>query len=743
MTEHAPSQPQPDGAIERLNPRQAFARAVAFQREGQPAEAEKLYRGILQLDPDHADALHNLGIVCIQQSRADEAVAPISRAVELNPEAANPHNDLGMALAMLRRFEEAAVHYRKALEIKPDFTGARSNLANALIALKCSDEAIAQLKAALATQPQSPELHSNLGNALTALGRYDEAVVAYRAALAIRADFAEAHNNLGTVFGALGWAGQAEAHYAQAIALKPDYVDALRNLGKSLLGRRRPQLALSHLSRALELKPDAESHNDLGNALALLERYREAIAQYEQALAKRAGYAAAHNNLGNALTTIGRHEEAVVHLRRALALAPDYPEALSNLGNALLSLHQLEEVVPLLERALTLRPGMAQAHNGLGSAMQALGRLDEARQAFEQAVALAPENAAYYHQLGAVKRYSPGDAYLVAMQALARDMEALPPSERVSLHFALGKAHADLGEHERAFRHYAEGNALHRAGLTYDETLTLTGFERLKRVFTADFIRARAGGGDPSGLPVFIVGMPRSGTTLVEQILASHPQVFGGGELRDLGRCVASIRRRDGARGFPEMVPHMDDAQLRAFGSAYVAAVRKAAPACRRITDKMPGNFYFAGLLRLALPNARIVHVRRDPVDTCLSLFMHLFVGELTWTDDLGEIGRYYAAYASLMEHWRAVLPPGAMLEVQYEDLVADLEPQARRLVAYCGLEWDERCLSFYDAERPVWTASLAQVRQPIYRGAIGRSRPYLPMLGPLIEALGVHAKAG
>jgi tetratricopeptide (TPR) repeat protein len=740
MTDHVQPQPQPARAIEKLNPRQAFARAVVLQREGQPAEAEKLYQGILQLDPNHADALHNLGIIRIQQGKADEAVVLIRRAVELNPGAANPRNDLGMALAMLRRFEEAVAHYRKALEIKPDFIGARSNLANTLIALKRSDEAIAQFEEALAAQPQSPELHSNVGNALSALGRHEEAVAAYRAALAIRADFAEAHNNLGTALAALGRVGQAEAHYTQAIALKPDYADPLRNLGKSLLGRRRPQLALPHLARALELKADADAHNDLGNAFAMLERHREAIAQYEQALVKSPGFAAAHNNLGNALTTIGRHEEAVVHLRRAIALAPDYPEALSNLGNALLSLHRVEEAVPCLERALTLRPTMAQAHNGLGSAMQALGRLDEARQAFEQAVALAPENAAYYHQLGTVKRYSPGDPHLLAMQALARDMEALPPSERISLHFALGKAFADLGEHERAFRHYVEGNALHRAGITYDETLTLTGFDRLKQVFTAELIRARAGGGDPSDLPVFIVGMPRSGTTLVEQILASHPQVFAGGELRDLGRLVGSIRRRDGARGFPEMVPHMSDAQLRAFGSAYVDAVRQSAPPCARITDKMPGNFYFAGLLRLALPNARIVHVRRDPVDTCLSLFMHLFVGELTWTDDLGEIGRYYRAYASLMEHWRAVLPPGAMLEVQYEDLVADLESQARRLVAYCGLAWDERCLSFYEAKRPVWTASLAQVRQPIYRSAIGRSRPYLPMLGPLLEALGDRA---
>jgi tetratricopeptide (TPR) repeat protein len=380
---------------------------------------------------------------------------------------------------------------------------------------------------------------------------------------------------------------------------------------------------------------------------------------------------------------------------------------------------------------------MPQALNGLAGALQTLGRLAESRRAFERAIAFAPGNAAYYHGLGAVKRYVRDDPHLLAMQALARDLDALRPDDRIALHFALGKAYADIGEHEQAFCHYSAGNERHRLRVSYDEALTLAGFDRLKDVFTADLIRSRQGWGEPSETPIFIVGMPRSGTTLVEQILASHPQIFGAGELREMGALAAAIRRPDGAGGFPELVPAMSDQQLRMLGKHYLAGVTRLSPSAARITDKMPGNFYFAGLIRLMLPQARIIHIRRDPLDTCVSLFTHLFAGELTWTDDLGEIGRYYRAYASLMEHWRAVLPEGAMLEVQYENLVADLEPQARHLIAYCGLDWDERCLRFHATERPVWTASLAQVRQPIYRDAIGRSRPYLPMLGALLEGLG------
>ena len=737
MTEPPHPSPPTSSRRQKLTVPQAFARAAALHRERKLGEAEHIYQAILQLDDKHVDTLHNLGSIRTQQGRVDEALRLLGRAAELDPQSPTIRNDLGRALAMARRLPEAVEQYDKALAVRPDFLAARGNLANVLTALGRADEAIAQLEQALVRWPQMVELHNNLANALAAQGRHDEAVARYQAALAIRPDFAEAHNNLGTSLAALGRAGQAIAHYEQALALKPDYVDALRNLGKAMLTRNRPRLALPHLTRALALKPDAETHNDLGNAMTMLDRHREAIEHYEQALAKAPGFAPAYNNLGNALAKVGRNEEAIAHFRQALAVAPDYPEALSNLGNALLTLHRADEAMRAFERALVVKPDIAQAHSGMSGALQALGRLDESRQAIERAVALAPANASYYHRLCAVKRFTPGDPHVAAMQALARDLDALRPSDRAELHFALGKAHADMGEHEQAFHHYVEGNALHRGTVSYDQELTLAGFDRLKQVFTADFVRSRAGCGEPSDVPIFVVGMPRSGTTLVEQILASHPQVFGAGELHDMGRLVSSIRDRNGLRGFPELVPAMTDAQLGAFGASYLAGIRKLAPEAARITDKMPGNFYFAGLIHLALPNARIIHLRRDPLDTCLSLFTHLFAGELTWTDDLGEIGRYYRAYASLMEHWRAVLPPGALLDVQYEDVVADLEPQARRLIAYCGLPWDDRCIAFHKAERPVWTASLAQVRQPIYRSSIGRARPYLPMLGPLLEALG------
>jgi hypothetical protein len=258
-------------------------------------------------------------------------------------------------------------------------------------------------------------------------------------------------------------------------------------------------------------------------------------------------------------------------------------------------------------------------------------------------------------------------------------------------------------------------------------------------------MQAKAGQGAPSTLPVFIIGMPRSGTTLVEQILASHPQVWGGGELMHLKEAVARLSGPEGAEspfGYPELVRLLDGAQLRALGAEYCEALRAAAPptmmtTTTRMTDKMPANFLFAGLIALVLPNARIIHVKRDPLDTCLSCFSILFLGNQPHSYDLAELGRYYRAYLHLMEHWRQVLPPGAMLEVQYEEVVADLEGQARRIVAYCGLEWDDACLDFHRTERRVWTASSVQVRQPIYRQSLGRAEAYRHWLQPLLEALG------
>ena len=269
-------------------------------------------------------------------------------------------------------------------------------------------------------------------------------------------------------------------------------------------------------------------------------------------------------------------------------------------------------------------------------------------------------------------------------------------------------------------------------------------FDQIEAAFTPELIAEKSGGGDPSSMPIFVIGMPRSGTTLVEQIIASHPQVHGAGELKTFNDVVLTVHGPDGKTiPYPDFVPALAAGPLKQIGSRYLALVRdlvsrsdgekKDAP---YVTDKMPSNYYFAGLIHLALPNAKIIHTMRDPVDTCISCFSKLFAGEQNHTYDLGELGRYYKRYQQLMAHWRRVLPPGRIFDVRYEDVVADVEGEARRIIAHCGLPWDDRCLAFHETRRPIRTASATQVRQPIYKSAVGRWRVYEQQLGPLLIAL-------
>lgn len=379
--------------------------------------------------------------------------------------------------------------------------------------------------------------------------------------------------------------------------------------------------------------------------------------------------------------------------------------------------------------------GSAEALHRRGVTLAQSGQLDAAYEAFAEALALTPHSAALHHSLARVRRFSPGDPRLPPMLALAQRMDALPADEQVHLCFALGKAYADLGENDRAFRCYLQGNAIQWQHLRYDEATALDFLQRIREHITSQVIAAKRGRGADANLPIFILGMPRSGSTLVEQILAAHPQIGAGGELQHFGRAMAAVMD---SRRYPDNVATMQDASLRQLGTRYVAALRATAgPLPARVTDKMPTNYLFAGLIQLALPNALIIHTSRDPVDCCLSNFTTLFApGRLPYTYDLGALGRYYRAYDALMQHWHELLP-GVMLNVQYERLVGDFEATARQIIARCGLAWDDACLQFHTAQRQVHTASVSQVRQPLYTDAIGRWRGQSALYAPLLAALG------
>jgi tetratricopeptide (TPR) repeat protein len=480
---------------------------------------------------------------------------------------------------------------------------------------------------------------------------------------------------------------------------------------------------------------DAFAHHRAG-------RFAEAIACYGQILARRPDLPEIYNNFGHALGALGKPEAALLAFECAIELQPGSPGALCNWGLALADLGRIAEAEAKYRQAIQVDARFDGAYNNLGLLLKASGRLTEASAAFERAIALAPRNVSYYDNLAAVRRFAAGDPFVTALEAMAEHPCAFSTADQIHLHFALAKAYEHIGRPESAFRHLQNGNALKRRQIAYDEAETLGQMDRLCALVSRDFIEARQGCGEPSSVPVFIVGMTRSGTTLIEQILASHPQVCGAGELPLLDQAAGSIRNAlPGRPSFPDMVRAMSGEHFRSLGARYLEKITRLAPTAKRITDKMTVNFLFAGLIHLALPNAAIIHAVRDPADTCWSCFATHFMRGNAHTYDLAELGRYYRHYQALMTHWRDVLPPGRIMDVHYEELIADLEGVARRVVAHCGLSWDARCLDFHRTERAVRTASAAQVRKPIYANSVGRWRKFEPFLGPLLAEL-QHATA-
>ena len=361
---------------------------------------------------------------------------------------------------------------------------------------------------------------------------------------------------------------------------------------------------------------------------------------------------------------------------------------------------------------------------------------------YRRALEVDPQAPYAWSGLVWLRKMTPADgAWLERAEEIAAS--GLTPIGESAMRFAIGKYCDDVGDFKGAFQSYERANELHKmAATSYDRDARAQLVDDLMRVYTREAISNVGPLASDSMKPIFVVGMPRSGTTLIEQIIASHPLVHGAGELGELNEVVLTVRGPDGDTiPYPEFVPALDAAALKQIGARYVASVRKLMPEgtqARYLTDKMPSNYYFAGLIHLALPNARIVHTVRDPVDTCISCFSKLFSAEQNHTYDLGELGRYHKRYQRLMDHWRGVLPAGRILDVRCEDVVADLEGEAQRIIAYCGLPWDKRCLSFHETNRPIRTASATQVRRPIYSSAVGRWRVYEQQIGPLLTALGL-----
>ena len=682
---------------------------------------------------------------CQQSGQLADAIARYDRIVSLNPNIPEIHNNRGVALAGLEKFRDAEAAYRRAIALNPDYADAFNNLGNALCELGRLDEAERALREANALDPRMARFRTNLGIVFKCQTRFGDAEAAHREAIALDSNLPEAYHNLGDTLYRLDRLAEAEKSLRYAISLNQRYAEAFVTLAIVLKAQKRLTEAEAMCRHAIALKSRcARAYNVLGNIFLDLRSLDDAEKTLRHAVALRPHFAEAMYNLGNVFREQERAAEAETAYRQAIALNPQIAEAHYSLGYLLSAQGRLVEAEASYRRAIAIKPDFAAAHNSLSATLKFLGRLADARRSADRALQLAPQDASFLFNLTELKRFDIGDPDFAVLEELTQRIETLPVKKQIDLHFALAKAYEDLGRPDSTMRHLMAGNALMRAQVRYDETAALNGLDRIAEVFTPELMRAFAGAGDSSSLPVFIVGMPRSGTTLIEQILASHPQVFGGGELPTLNLVAAGIGAcASRSSPFPDAMAQLSRHDLRQAGARYVSEIARLAPNAVRVTDKMPSNFRFIGLIALMLPNARIIHAVRGPVDTCFSCFSKLFANGQWQTYDMAELGRYYRHYQKLMENWRLMLPAGRILDVRYEDIVTDLERQARRMIAHCDLKWNDRCLAFHETDRAVHTASALQVRKPIYRSAIGRAQPFRPFLRPLLDALAAPDDAG
>ncbi len=602
-----------------------------------------------------------------------------------------------LSVAQLRQGKDALPALRKTAELMPLDVEAHRNLGAALHDQGQWALALESFRRALALAPNDADCLLEAADSLLALGRAREAVPLYQQALQNSPAHVEAQNNLGNAFLQLAEFTDAAACYRLALRLRPTDVSILCNLGHVLreLGQRREAVPL--YTQAVKVDPRrVDSHWNLGSVLFDLRQFREAAACFTQAIKLKPDYAPAHLSMGLAMRQQRRPADAEASCQAALAIDPNYVEALSFLGE--------------------LRADR--------------GRFAEAEELFQRTLAINPNFSFAYFSIATHRKMTTADS------AWLKDVEGLlarepPLAHEISLRYGLGKYFDDVGQYASAFENYRQANELTKHyGSTYDRNKLTQRVDQIVRRFDAAYLRDPPIQGSGSELPVLIVGMPRSGTSLAEQILASHPAVFGAGEV-PFWDGAFNVYQKAALSGpvDPTLLPGMAAAYLERFAVASGGALR--------VVDKMPGNFLYAGLIHSAFPRARIIHMQRHPLDTCLSIYFQNFFGMGPYANDLGNLAHYYGQYVRIMDHWRAVLPATVLLEVPYEALIEDQEGWSRKMLEFIQLPWDPKCLDFHQTERAVITASKWQVRQKIHSASVGRWRHYEKFVGPLRAALG------
>ncbi|NCF73014.1 MAG: tetratricopeptide repeat protein [Gammaproteobacteria bacterium] len=641
-------------------------------------------------------------IDALKSNKPDVAETLCREHLNLHPDSVEHLRFLGHALMQQRRFAEAETQFKLAIELAPDFPRLSEDLGSALAQQRKLDEAIPFFQRAVQLDPEMASAHKKLGRALAAVGRNTEADAAFETffdknpdvgAVAVGADHMRA-----------GREEDAIKCFRQALKDSPDNIDAMRFL------------AAVYLKQEIKLR-DAE---------ALLQRATQLAPDF----------AMAWLDLGHAYTKRAKRMDAIEAFTRATDLEPNNGVAWEKLASVTAAAGYPERAAEAFQKAITVSPQAAGFHMGYGHALKTLGDQAASLRAYREAIRLKPDFGEVYWSMANLKVFKFEDAEVEAMEHQLENSE-LEETTEVHFRFALGKAYEDRKDYDKAWSYYHSGNERQRPLVKYDPVENSVEKDAIRSYFTPDMLQKAEGNGYADEGPIFILGLGRSGSTLVEQILASHSQVEGTEELSVLGNLSDSLSHfRSDKHRFPTTLDTMRPLDWRALGLEYLDDAKRYRLTDKPIfTDKLPNNFPFIGLIHLILPNAKIINARRHPIDTCLGNYKQLFGRGQNHTYDIFELADYYKEYCQMMDHWHEVLP-GKVLDVHYEETVTDLEGQVARILEHCGLPFEEACVRFHETERAVKTASSEQVRQPIYKGGMGKWRKYESHLGEWMEEL-------
>lgn len=694
--------------LNNLHPQIHFNLGVAQWRNGDLEAARASLARAMRLDSGFFEAQFNLAEVCRESGLYDEALAEYAKSAAMKPGYAPIYLNTGNLLRLREDFEGAVENYARAIELAPNYYEAHVSLGQTRFRQEQLDEAEAHYQCAAGLAPGRAEAYMELGLVAHRRHRAAEARHWLEKALAIDPTYARAHYNLAVVLMELEEIDAAAAAFERTIGLDPGCLDAYMGLASIQRQLGALDMALKTLKLGDSCQPlSARYHSEMGNLIAMLGDPAAALEAHSRAVALAPGQANVYINLAGMLVINNQYDAALCEYEKALTLAGDD-----------------------MDRQAALA-GMARIHERRGHYEQAYSLLQPCMENI-----VNPSVALVFGMLA--PRLGMSDRALVCMEA-ALNEPAIYLEAKIDLHFQLGKICDKLKDYDQAFSHYVTGNrffAERNSDLIrrYRPEDDAAYFERLRAWFTEEFFAKTPVSGCMSERPLFVVGMPRSGTTLTESILCSHPDIYGAGELSDIAHLRKEAEARTGF-DFPDALSHLQASELDELAERYLAALRDRNATTRHVVDKMPHNFLYLGLIALLFPKARIIHIRRDPIDNCLSIFFQKFNVGHAYANDLAWLGHYYHLYEDLMAHWSRVLPL-PILNIRYEDLVADQEAVTRRMIEFSGLDWDEDCLVFHARQRDVATPSYDQVNRPVYRDSAGRWKNYQAHIGPLIDSL-------